>query len=75
MNKPKIRTTTTARVTVQLEVETGSWGPECGLDQVYRQAAQSAEGKVRAAFGAEASRMEVRAVSVDAVTTRTNLSS
>lgn len=45
--KPRIRTTTFAKVQVTLEVPVGSWGPECGLDQVYRQASEEALGKLR----------------------------
>jgi hypothetical protein len=66
--KPVIKTTTSARVTVQFDIEVGSWGPECGLDQVYRQAAESAENKVRRSFGLE--RMTVKTVKVEAITTR-----
>lgn len=40
--KPTIRTTTFAKVQVTLEVPVGSWGPECKLNQVYQQAAESA---------------------------------
>jgi hypothetical protein len=47
MNLQKVRTTTTARVTATVEVTTGSWGPGCQLDQVYRQAAEEAEGTIR----------------------------
>lgn len=52
MTKPTIRTMTTARVTVEVEVTTGSWGELCKLDQVYQQAAQEAEGAIRRMFAA-----------------------
>lgn len=45
--RPTARLTTTARVTVTLEVEVGSWAPECDLAQVYRQGSETALGKVR----------------------------
>jgi hypothetical protein len=68
--KPVIKTSTSARVTVQLDITVGSWGPECGLDQVYRQATESAEGKVRRAF--DLPNMSIRTVRVEAITTRTD---
>lgn len=37
-----------ARVTLTVEIAvTDTWGEDCKLDQVYRQAAQSAVGEVR----------------------------
>lgn len=71
--KPVIKTRTLAKVTVQFEIEVGSWGPECGLDQVYRQASESAQGKVRRAF--DLPHMTVKTVRVEAITTRTDISS
>lgn len=47
MSKPTVRTSTVARVTVTLEVEVGSWGPECNLAQVYRQGQEGALGRLR----------------------------
>ena len=43
-NKPRVRTTTTARATVTVEISgLGSWGPDCKLEQVYAQAREAAE--------------------------------
>jgi hypothetical protein len=42
---------TYARATLTIEVRNiGSWGPGCQLDQVYRQAAEAAIGKIRNTF-------------------------
>jgi hypothetical protein len=73
MNKPKpvIKTTTSAVVTVQLQISVGSWGPECGIDQVYRQASAEAENRVRSVFNRPG--MSVKTVAIDAITTRTDL--
>lgn len=47
MNKPTARTTTTAKVTVTLELTNlGSWGPGCQIDQVYRQAKEEAVRRI-----------------------------
>jgi hypothetical protein len=62
--KPHVRTTTSARVSVTVEVQVGSWGPDCDLAQVYRQGSDGAIGKLRRLFERESG---VRVVSVDAV--------
>ena len=71
MSLPHCRTTTSARVTLQLEVNVGSWGPECDLAQVYRQASEGAIGRIRKAL--ELSNPNgvriVKVTSVDAITT------
>lgn len=69
--KPTIRTSTSARVTVQIDITVGSWGPDCGLDQVYRQASFEAENRVRRMF--EKPGMNVKTVRVEVVTTRTDV--
>lgn len=52
-NKPKARTTTGATVTLTVRISNiGSWGPDCQLDQVYRQAVVEAKGRVAKALGA-----------------------
>ena len=52
MSKPTARTTTAARVTMTIEVlDIGSWGPDCQLDQVYRQAKEEAEHRVAKLLG------------------------
>lgn len=72
MTKQTIRTTTTARVTVEVEVTTGSWGEQCQLDQVYRQAAQEAEGTIRRLFGASGGKAKFLGIKrIEAVTTDT----
>ena len=39
MAKPIVRTKTGAKVTLTLELTNlGSWGPDCKIDQVYKQA-------------------------------------
>jgi hypothetical protein len=49
MSKPK-RVVTSAFVTVKVRVDVGdTWGPECALDQVHKQAKESAIGKIRRA--------------------------
>lgn len=71
MSKPIIRTTTGARVTLTIEISNvGSWGPECQMDQVYRQALESAVGRVRNAFAKDARGVKIVGVPViQAITT------
>lgn len=46
-----VRTTTGATVTLTIELSSlGSWGPECQIDQVYRQAREAAIGRINNAF-------------------------
>ena len=49
-NKPVLKSTTTAYATVKLKVRCGSYGPECNLDQILRQASSEAEDMLRNAF-------------------------
>jgi hypothetical protein len=43
-----IKTTTYARVQVTVEITAGgTWGQDCTLDQVFRQATEEAIGKIR----------------------------
>ncbi|MBP1129356.1 hypothetical protein JOE25_000899 [Serratia sp. PL17] len=47
MAKPIVRTKTGAKVTLTLELTNlGSWGPECQINQVYKQALDQAAGKL-----------------------------
>ncbi|TXE22825.1 hypothetical protein [Serratia ureilytica] len=47
MVKPVVRTKTGAKVTLTLELTNlGSWGPECQINQVYKQALDQATGKL-----------------------------
>lgn len=51
MSKPIARTTTSATVSVTIELSNiGSWGPDCDLSQVYRQATEAAVGRINQAF-------------------------
>lgn len=73
MSKPHIRTTTSARVTVEVEVVCGSWGEQCKLDLVYSQAADEAVGHLRRALSAAGSKARILCVKrVEAVTTSTS---
>lgn len=46
--------TTTARVTVTLELTgLGSWGADCNLEQVYKQATDQAVGRLRNGLDAQ----------------------
>ncbi|NSX21871.1 hypothetical protein HTV13_18850 [Pseudomonas putida] len=51
MSKPHARTSTGAKVTITIEMTNlGSWGPDCTLDQVYRQAREAAIGRLNNVF-------------------------
>lgn len=71
MSKPRVRTTTGARVKLTIELKNlGSWGPDCQIDQVYRQAIEAAIGRVRRAFQSDPSGIKIIGVpSVEAITT------
>lgn len=47
MSKPVIKSTTVATVSVTVRVHVGSWGPDCTMDQVLRQAREGAINRVR----------------------------
>ena len=51
--KGELRTKAVARITVTVEVSAGVWGGDCGIDQLYRQAASDALAKVSRLIGAE----------------------
>ena len=66
--KPTVRMTTSARVTVQFDIEIGStWGPGCTLAQVATQASEEAIGHVRNRFNLP--RMKVKVINIDAIST------
>lgn len=71
MPKPHVRTTTTARVQVLVDVPVGSWGPDCKLDQVYRQAEELACARLKQSLR-DTGASVVGAVRVLAVTTDTS---
>lgn len=49
--RPIVRTTTGATVTLTIEISgLGSWGPDCLIDQVYRQAREEAVNRINNAF-------------------------
>lgn len=51
MSKPVVRTTTSAKVTITLELTSlGSWGPDCKIEQVYSQAREAAIGRLNKVF-------------------------
>lgn len=57
--KPHAHTTTIARVQLIVEVDVGSWGPGCSLDQVYRQAEEEAQGALNRLFRPEAHKVRI----------------
>lgn len=59
-------TKATVQVTVEVEAS-GCWGPECSMEQVIRQASESAVGQIRNAL------TRYRIVGDPAVTTITNV--
>lgn len=71
MAKPIVRTTTGAKVTLTLELTNlGSWGPECKIDQVYKQALDQAVGRLGKLFQGQSNirivgRPIVQAISTD----------
>lgn len=67
-NRRVIRTTTTARVRLTVDVSVGSWGPDCGIDQVYRQASEEAINRVRRLINDHGAKV-VGLVEVEAITT------
>jgi hypothetical protein len=48
-----IQTKAIARIQVTVEVTAGTWGGDCGIDQLYRQAASDALAKVSRLIGHE----------------------
>lgn len=67
---PEVKVTAGARVTATVEIDqVGAWGRECGLDQVFKQAAEEAIGRLRKALGPTNWRVvgnpRVRAIMVD----------
>lgn len=71
MVKPIVRTKTGAKVTLTLELTNlGSWGPDCKIDQVYRQALEQACGRLGKLFQGQrdiriVGRPVVQAISTD----------
>ncbi|KFK93583.1 MULTISPECIES: hypothetical protein [unclassified Serratia (in: enterobacteria)] len=69
MAKPVVRTTTGATVKLTVELSSlGCWGPDCQIDQVYRQALREAEGKLRRLFEGQNIRI-IGSAQVQAITT------
>lgn len=71
MSKPRARTTTSAKVTITVELSSlGSWGPDCTIDQVYRQAREAAIGRLNKVFKDHVTTTRILGpVIVEAVTT------
>ncbi|WP_110970821.1 hypothetical protein [Pseudomonas huaxiensis] len=71
MSKPRARTTAGAKVTITIELSNlGSWGPDCTIDQVYRQAREAAIGRLNKVFKDHvASTRILGPVIVEAITT------
>lgn len=70
MSKPIIRTTTGAKVTLTLELTNlGSWGPECQIHQVYKQALDQAVGKLGRLFQGQSNIRIVGRPVIQAITT------
>lgn len=71
MSKPHARTTTSAKVTITIELSSlGNWGPDCTIDQVYRQAREAAIGRLNTVFKEHiASTRILGPVIVEAITT------
>lgn len=44
------RVTAFATVDVVLRVRTDSWGPDCTIDQIVRQAKEAGQGRIRSLF-------------------------
>lgn len=71
MAKPIVRTKTGAKVTLTLELTNlGSWGPDCKIDQVYKQALDQAVGRLGRLFQGQSDirivgRPVVQAISTD----------
>lgn len=69
-SKPVVRTTTNAGVSLTIELSNlGSWGPDCQIDQVYRQAVVAAEGKLNKLFSGDRDIRVIGLVQVQAITT------
>ncbi len=70
MSKPVVRTTTSAKVTVTLELSSlGSWGPGCKIEQVYEQAREAAIGRLNKVFKDHISTTSITQIKVEAITT------
>lgn len=71
MSKPHARTSTGAKVTLTVELTNiGIWGPDCTIDQVYRQAREAAIGRLNKVFkDHSASTRILGPVVVEAITT------
>jgi len=71
MSKPHARTSTGAKVTITIEMTNlGSWGPDCTLDQVYRQAREAAIWRLNNVFKDHVATTRILGpVIVEAVTT------
>lgn len=70
MVKPVVRTKTGAMVTLTLELTNlGSWGPECQINQVYKQALDQAVGKLGRLFQGQSDIRIIGRPVIQAITT------
>ncbi|ADW76550.1 hypothetical protein Rahaq_4975 (plasmid) [Rahnella aceris] len=70
--KPVVKTTTGAIVTLTIEIGSlGSWGPDCQIAQVYRQALVEAENRLAKAFKGDRNIRIVGVPNVRSITTDT----
>ena len=71
-DKPVVRTTTGAIVTLTIEIGgLGSWGPDCQISHVYRQALREAENRLAKAFKGDRSMRIMGVPNVRSITTDT----
>ncbi len=76
MAKPIVRSRTGAKVTLTLELTNlGSWGPDCKIDQVYKQALDQAVGRLGRLFQGQSDIRIVGRPVVQAITTEVEVKS
>ncbi|HHH1886675.1 TPA: hypothetical protein ACPY56_004187 [Yersinia enterocolitica] len=70
MAKPTVRTTTNATVTLTIELSNlGSWGPDCQMEQIYRQAIAAANGRLNKLFAGDKNVKIIAGAKITAITT------
>ena len=69
MKQDTFRVSASARVQITLDIAVGdSWGSDCPVDQIVRQATEAAEGMVRNAFPQQWQTRQVSIVGTPKVT-------
>jgi hypothetical protein len=61
------KTRVTATVRLVIELDEGTWGPDCKLEQVYKQAKQGAIGQLENAFKDRVKNVRLLSAEVTAV--------